>query len=210
MSNLPEPADPVSHIRASDADRDRVVRIVGEALADGRLSPQEHSDRLDAIYDARTIGELAPITHDLPAVPHEHAGAPAPRSSVFVDPAGASSDTDKMIGILGGGQRKGRWRVRRRTKAVMVLGGFELDMTELTFDAPVVEIKLFALLGGLHLVVPEGVEVRNHCGNILGGVNVDTGGGPAVPGAPVIVLKGLLFLGGVDVKARKGSRRLES
>jgi len=46
--------DPV--LRASDADRDRVAAVLGEALATGRLTSLEHADRLDAAYTAKTVG----------------------------------------------------------------------------------------------------------------------------------------------------------
>jgi uncharacterized protein DUF1707 len=211
MTNLPVPGpsvpdDPHAHLRASDSDRDRVVRVLGEALSDGRLSPVEHSDRLDAVYQAKTIGELAPITYDLAVVSAAQAHpvrSTADGPGPLVDPAGASDETDRLIGIFGGGERKGRWRVRRRTRAVAVFGGFELDMTDATFDAPVVEIRLFAMFGGLNVKIPEGVQVDNRCGGILGGVSVNTGRGPSHPGAPVVVLKGLAIFGGANIEAAR-------
>src|SRR5690606_17459971 len=56
--------------RASDADRDRIAAILGEALATGRLTSAEHADRLDAAYSAVTLGDLAPLVKDLPEVAH--------------------------------------------------------------------------------------------------------------------------------------------
>jgi len=43
-----------------------VAVILGEALAVGRLTSEEHAERLEAVYAARTYGELEPITRDLP------------------------------------------------------------------------------------------------------------------------------------------------
>ena len=45
-----------SRLRASDADRDRAASVINNALAEGRLTAEEHSDRLDAIYAAKTHG----------------------------------------------------------------------------------------------------------------------------------------------------------
>lgn len=53
-------------LRASDEERDRVAVVLADALATGRLTPEEHADRLEATYRARTRGELAPLTRDLP------------------------------------------------------------------------------------------------------------------------------------------------
>ena len=64
-----------SELRASDADRDRVAARLREALAEGRLTPDEHSERLDAVYSSKTLGELAPLVRDLPESPESAADA---------------------------------------------------------------------------------------------------------------------------------------
>ncbi|WP_323385336.1 DUF1707 SHOCT-like domain-containing protein, partial [Streptomyces calidiresistens] len=65
-------------IRASDADRDRVAEILREALAEGRLDAEEHSERIDAVYRARTRAELEPLVSDLPGGQPSVAPSPAP------------------------------------------------------------------------------------------------------------------------------------
>ena len=55
-----------AHIRASDADRDQVGERLRAACAEGRLSPDELSARLDRCLRAKTLGELRPLTADLP------------------------------------------------------------------------------------------------------------------------------------------------
>lgn len=52
--------------RASDADRDAVAKVLGDHLAAGRLTVDEHSERLQLVYSSRTLGELEVVTHDLP------------------------------------------------------------------------------------------------------------------------------------------------
>lgn len=54
------------HLRMSDVERDEAARELGEHYAVGRLTTEEHADRLDRIWAARTRGELAPIFRDLP------------------------------------------------------------------------------------------------------------------------------------------------
>jgi Domain of unknown function (DUF1707) len=56
-------------LRASDADRDRVIELLRAAVAGGRLDPVEFDERLDAALAARTINALVPLTADLIAVP---------------------------------------------------------------------------------------------------------------------------------------------
>lgn len=53
-------------IRASDAERDAVVERLRRALGQGRLTMEEYDGRVAAAYAAKTRGELAPLTQDLP------------------------------------------------------------------------------------------------------------------------------------------------
>jgi hypothetical protein len=70
-------------IRASDQDRDRTARLLREHHAAGRLDPEEFNERLDKVYEAKTIAELDLLTADLPAVdlyPLPDASLPRDRS----------------------------------------------------------------------------------------------------------------------------------
>ena len=49
-------------LRASDADRDAAAAVLGGAMAAGRLTSTEYAERLDAVYTAKTLGDLAPLT----------------------------------------------------------------------------------------------------------------------------------------------------
>ena len=54
-------------LRASDADRQRVVAALERHTSAGRLTLDEFSDRVGAVFAAATLGELALVTRDLPA-----------------------------------------------------------------------------------------------------------------------------------------------
>lgn len=71
MSQQREAASLVSHrgqpeVLASDADREAVAGMLSSAFAEGRLTAAEHAERVRAGYGARTLGELARLTADLP------------------------------------------------------------------------------------------------------------------------------------------------
>jgi hypothetical protein len=59
---MPEP-----HLRAGDTDRTDVATVLGQHMADGRLTVAEYDDRVARAYAARTYGELDELTADLPA-----------------------------------------------------------------------------------------------------------------------------------------------
>jgi hypothetical protein len=68
--------------RASDADREAVAERLRTAAAEGRLDPDELDERLGAAYGAKTVGDLVPLTRDLPAAPAPAPAAP-PRPSAW-------------------------------------------------------------------------------------------------------------------------------
>ncbi len=208
---LPEPTDvgPIAggNLRASDADRDQVATLLSTAYAEGRLSKDEHDERLDELMRAKTFDDLIPLTSDLvPATPSASAPAPAQTSNVAIDTANLTEEPDRHIAIFGGVTRKGDWRVRRKTQSFALFGGMDLDMREAVFEAPRVEISGFWCFGGLDIKVPEGMQVRDETAGIFGGTDVRDLGEP-VPGAPTLVIKGVTLFGGVSVHGPKPLKR---
>jgi hypothetical protein len=64
-------------IRLSDAERDAAAAALGEHFAQGRLTADEHDDRLEQVWKAKTRGEIAPIFRDLPS-PYAAVAVPIP------------------------------------------------------------------------------------------------------------------------------------
>jgi hypothetical protein len=191
------------HLRASDHDRDQVSTVLSTAYAEGRLSLEEHDERLDALLAAKTFDDLVGLTSDLlgPAAPTAAPAVVGPR----VDTVAASEDVDRMVAVFSGVERKGTWRVRRKIESYAVFGGIDLDLREATFESPVTEISGFWCFGGLDIKVPAGVEVRDQTMGIFGGSDVKNVGEP-VPGAPVLIIKGMAIFGGVSVKGPRPSK----
>lgn len=203
------------HIRASDADRDKVAERLREALAEGRLTPVEHEERLDTLYRAKTMGELAPIVEDLPAPGHDYAArersSQSPSGMEILDGeardlAGQSKGSENLVAVFGGCERKGRWLVEPRTNVSVLCGGVELDLREAVLSRREVTIQVAVIMGGVEITVPHGVRVINNTSAILGGTDLHGTDQITDPGAPVVRLTGTCMLGGVDVKA-KGPKR---
>jgi Domain of unknown function (DUF1707) len=72
-------------LRIGDADRERVAERLRRAAGEGRLSPEELEERLEAAFAARTEAELTPLVADLPPAP------PRPR------PARGSADRGVFV-----------------------------------------------------------------------------------------------------------------
>jgi len=65
-------------LRASDADREQVAERLRHATAEGRLMAEELEERLEAVFAARTYGELDAIVADLPGEPVRRRERPQP------------------------------------------------------------------------------------------------------------------------------------
>ncbi len=189
-------------LRASDADRDRVADILREALAEGRLDSAEHSERLDRLYAAKTLGQLEPLVRDLPAGRPGGAPGPAPRARI----SDGTGENPNLVGILGGAERKGHWRVGHKINAVAIMGGVEIDLTEATFTAPELVIHCTAIMGGISIKLPENVTLRGGgVVGIMGGSDVHAFESPD-PGAPTVRVDGIAFWGGVEAKRKRGKK----
>jgi hypothetical protein len=62
-------------IRLSDAEREAAAADLGEHFAQGRLTADEHAERVEQVWAAKTRGEVAPIFRDLPS-PYSAVAAP--------------------------------------------------------------------------------------------------------------------------------------
>ena len=94
-------------VRASDAERDAAVRALTDAAAEGRITLEELGERTGRALEAVSRDELAGVTADLPS----QAPGPVRRGTRWV------------LGIMGGGDHAGRWRVAPRCTVVNVMGG---------------------------------------------------------------------------------------
>ncbi|MGW2698512.1 DUF1707 SHOCT-like domain-containing protein [Streptomyces sp. NPDC001340] len=201
--------DAVPELRASDADRERVAEVLRDAVAEGRLDMAEFEERLEATYKARTYAELTPITRDLPtsgAVAHAPVSftkEPVQKDGSWAGRVvGGEGSSTGAVAIMSGFQRKGRWTVPRKFTAFAFWGGGEIDLREADFAAAEVHINCVAIMGGMQVIVPPGVEVVVRGLGIMGGFEHPKGDETAELGAPRVVIGGFAFWGGVGVERK--------
>ncbi|MEU0650020.1 DUF1707 SHOCT-like domain-containing protein [Streptomyces umbrinus] len=191
-------------LRASDADRDRTADILREALAEGRLTAEEHSERVEDVFRAKTVGELEPLVADLPVAHRSRpaaAFAPAPnRPTPGTVPPVAE---ENVVAVFSAAVRKGRWRIGRRTHAYAIFGSVEIDLSEAVFEHQQVVIKAIAVFGNVEIRVPENVSLRGNGGGVLGNFEVDTLDS-VDHDAPVVYVDGLAVLGNIEAKPKRG------
>jgi hypothetical protein len=150
----PEDARPApSQLRASHEDRDAVIEMLRVAAGDGRLTAEELDERLEVAFNARTYGELAKLTVDLPV-----GTMPAP----VLPPAPANVTPKDVVKIdcrSSHVKKDGRWVVPRRMEIKATSGHVQLDFTEAVITAPVLEIEADVRSGHLRLITRPGISV---------------------------------------------------
>jgi hypothetical protein len=199
----PAPRD----LRASDFDRDRVITLLAEAAADGRLTADEHSERVERAYQARTLGQLAVLTTDL----------------VGQDAQPIKLDGRRAVtGIFGRDSRDGRWVVPDSLPVVAIFGEVELDLREALLQSGRIIVYATLIGGTIHLIVPDGVSVETSGTAVLTRKINRTVRQPAhrwsaagqpvagqgEPGQPVVEVRAVGFGGTIKVTSPKRPRRL--
>lgn len=175
-------------LRASDADRERTVDLLREAAADGRLTLEEHHERVDRAYAARTLGELAELTVDLA----ESSAQPL------------RLETKPVVAVFGSEEIAGRWVVPDRLVVTALFGEVKLDLREALLQQGTVTVQATAVCGSVKLLVPEGVEVRM-TGPVLMGNKSSRVRVPEQPGGPVVEVRSFVLCG--EIKASTPRRR---
>jgi hypothetical protein len=196
-------------MRISDADRDRAASVLGNALAEGRLSAEEHAARLDAIFAAKTHADIVPLVRDLPGA----AAALEVAASAALEPAVAGQPGSQLTRSAGGGQRprvvavfsgairKGRWRVPAEMEAVSVFGDTELDLRQATMSQPTVSMRVVAVFGSARITVPPEMHVIDEGWAVFGGREMPPDSDEsAAPGAPVLRVTGVSIFGMITVR----------
>lgn len=189
-ASLPVPAGgDGGQLRASDDERHRVVEVLGEHAAAGRITLAELEERVAQAYTSATRAELAALTQDLPAL---------------AEPRVPSHSTGRkpsrwFLAIMGGSTRRGKRRLAGRLNVVSIMGGDEIDLREAEIEGSELVVNAFCLMGGANIYVPDAVEVELSGPAIMGG-NEERGSAIRPrPGAPVIQVRSFAVMGGLTV-----------
>jgi hypothetical protein len=175
-------------LRASDADRERVAGLLGEALADGRLNVDEHSERVDLLYATRTLNDLAPLTADLGTgrrdVERQRSVAPVGRVA-------------RQVAILSSSMARLTGRVEGRMVAFAFLGETGIDLAHASLGEDGVEITARAILGVVNIVVPPDARVTMTGFPLVGSLSPTREPGPA--DGPHVKVNAFALLGEVTI-----------
>jgi class 3 adenylate cyclase len=186
-----KPATP-AELRASHADRDRVVEVLKAAAADGRLTSDDLDQRVEAALTARTVAELDPLVADLTA-----------RTRAEVP------DLARIDCGAGSARRDGSWVVPRRLEIHIGSGSVQLDFRQALIGTPELRIDVQVSSGSLKLITRPGIVVDADDVTVnSGSVRVAPAAGPDVPVELRVKVSGRVGSGSVSARpARRGRWR---
>ena len=148
-------SDQSPEIRLSDTERDAVITQLREASAEGRITLDEFSERSRQVYTAQFPSEIDGLTRDLPV----------PVKAELVEPEltptrrvpKADRKRRWFVQVMGGTTRSGRWEPGEPTITLTVMGGQDIDLTQVEADRVV--ITAITVMGGTDIIVPDGATV---------------------------------------------------
>ena len=187
--------------------RQKTIDALMEHFANDVLTVEEFESRVSRAHSAGSTEELKKLLMDLPSgdlpIRREEPGVMAPEPTRASVPAGRVKERSFVMAALGGVDRKGRWIPARQNYCVALMGGLCLDFREALLPPGETEVWVFSVMGGTEIIVPPGLTVESDGVAILGGfehhenVPVDPD-----PNAPVLRLRGLAVMAGVEVSVR--------
>jgi len=186
--------------RVGHEERERLVHVLMQQYAEGRLTAAELDDLSGRARQARTYADLDRLVVDLPVAPPS---AALHQSATTANLARLGTDPDHRQTLSGGMSsyvRRGVWTVPAYLNLNAGMATVKLDFQQAICPHEVVDISVSAGVGSVVLVVPEGWGVNtDQVGKGIGSVSnkVDT---IAQPGKPMLVLHGNSVAGSVKIR----------
>ncbi|MGA9856640.1 MAG: DUF1707 domain-containing protein [Solirubrobacteraceae bacterium] len=147
-------------ILASDTERERTIALLRNAVAEGRLTLEEFSERVGTAQTARTDQELARLARDLPVDPPT-AGPPA-------------APSEQHRAFCSHLVRSGLWSLAARSSWRSIFGTIDLDLRQARLAGRETALEVYNLFGTVTVIVPAGVEVVVRGGGLFASQTIES------------------------------------
>ena len=201
----PQEPSPKLSLVALKSERDKTIQILTDAFATDLIDVDEFESRVGKAHEAKTREALVYLRSDVEGadgtgVP-ETALAPidieAQEALIRAQPA-----SKWAFAVLGGCERKGQWRVPKQLRVTTVMGGCNLDFREALLAPGISEVKIFACMGGVKIVVPPDLNLQCEGVGIMGSFESAQPGTSSDPNRPTLRISGVAVMGGVEIETR--------
>ena len=181
-------------------ERNNVIERLEHSFAQNLLDIDVYEKRMEIAVNTASKRELLSLIEDLPA-PTETNKQSSSFDMILLN-LGEIKDYDVTLALLSGATRKGLWYPPKRMKVVAIMGGVDLDYSQAQIPPGVSNIDIFALMGGVNIFVPEGVNVEVTGIPIMGGID-NRAASSGKLGAPTIKVNAITLMGGLDIKVKR-------
>lgn len=183
-------------ILASDAERERSVALLREAVGEGRLTLEEFGERVGLAQAARTDKELAELTRDLPN-----------DRTPSALPAEATEEHRAFCSHL---IRSGPWTLPAQSSWRSIFGTIDLDLRQARLAGPEIVLEVYNLFGTVTVIVPEGVEVVVRGGGLFASQKIESPARLPIAGGPRLTIDTRGPGGTLHVRARPAATLKQS
>lgn len=187
----------------SNREKQRAVDRLRAHYVRDDIDVDQYESMVDQAWGADSPDDLDRLFTRLPVLADSEAGSDAAvlAAAPLAARPGDVREFGMQVAILSGSERKGSWVPARRMHSLAFMGGAGLDFREARFGPGVTEVTILAVMGGVDVIVPPGITVETHGMGIMGGFDsysqtVDSDD----PMAPVLKIRGLAIMGGVEVR----------
>jgi Cell wall-active antibiotics response 4TMS YvqF/Domain of unknown function (DUF1707) len=189
-------------LRPATIIRDQIIARLSDAFATDLIDVDEFERRVTVAQRSDSLAEIQALVADLPVRASGPAPVPAPAPRPVVA-TGSVRRRGTVFTIMGGVERRGSWTVPRTLNVGVVMGGAKLDLREAWLPAGTIDLRVAALMGGVEIIVPPNLPVEAEGVAIMGGFDhVDRAPAEPDPGAPLLRVSGVAFMGGVHIEMR--------
>lgn len=178
--------------------RARVLAELELRLSLDQLDGEEYARRSELARNATSASELRELLGP--------EGESALVENEPVAPVLGPHEVEHVVAIMGGAQRRGAWEPPARVSAFALMGGVELDFREADLLEGTTQVDVLAVMGGASIVVPPDVEVRTQGSGFMGAFKHLVHHAEE-DDAPMLLIKGLALMGGVEIKVKERRKR---
>lgn len=214
MVNIPANAAPVPGGDSSlEPERQRALDAITSAFSTGSITLEEYEHRAGLIQNAKSAGEIAVQTGDLPQAampPADEMPAdtrseanPEPRrpSEIWAGQGGGSPEF--VLSIMSERRMRGNWLNGNSAISFTLMGSTTLDLREVALPPGPVQINAVAIMGEIRIIVPEWLPVRMSAFPFMGEAKIhDDVNQRADRSETWVQVSGLAFMGSIVVRTR--------
>jgi uncharacterized protein DUF1707/cell wall-active antibiotic response 4TMS protein YvqF len=179
--------------------RERTIAILSDLFAADDLELDEFERRVSLVHRASSVAEIEQVVADLKKPDH----VVKPQPSTALVPVSQVPERQTRLAIMSGVDKRGAWTAPRSMRVIAIMGGVNLDYREAKVAAGVIDLYIFALMGGVSIIVPPDLAVEVSGSAIMGGFDeIDRAPAQPDPDRPTLRIHGFAMMGGVSIETR--------